>query len=302
MKPKSTATASQPTGSKGTKIYWEKGYAYCTDQFIEWCQDNPTKRVKLFSNSTQDAQEEGRTRVQLNTAKKNTYMELARYIFEHDAELRAGLMFDELLRADRTKGLISEIACDFPWFSVLHGWWRSNPTYNVAFSTADLDQDFAAQAAVAFKMQPDFPMVGDSALSLLQLTDPFPASTTPGTSAATAASTSTLPSHEDVIGGNVDANLWGLDDIDLSNMFFEDLDMNFNFASPSTFVASLPAASSATSLPDMSFPSPLATSFATPVSATSFAASLPAVSSAAASSAAPISSINPAVFSLNNAE
>ncbi|KAF8129991.1 hypothetical protein EV363DRAFT_1168601 [Boletus edulis] len=164
-------------------------------------------------------------------------------------------------------------------------------------------------------MQPDFPMVGDSASSLLQLTDPFPASTTPGTSAATAASTSaataasaaTLPSHEDVIRGNVDANLWGLDDIDLSNTFFEDLDMNFNFASPSTFVASLPAASSATSLPDMSFPSPLATSFAAPVSATSFAASLPAVSSAAASSPAasspaPISSINPAVFSLNNAE
>ncbi|KAF8443153.1 hypothetical protein L210DRAFT_3396416, partial [Boletus edulis BED1] len=182
MKPKSTATASQPTGSKGTKIYWEKGYAYRTDRFIEWCQDNPTKRVKLFSDSTQDAREEGRTRVQLNTTKKNTYMELARYIFEHDAELHAewlakpqpfvaatqrrhtalrtryheqvkrlgqtgaGLTFDELLRADRTKGLISEIACDFPWFSVLHGWWRSNPTYNVAFSTADPDQDFAAQA------------------------------------------------------------------------------------------------------------------------------------------------------------
>ncbi|KAF8420319.1 hypothetical protein L210DRAFT_3322624, partial [Boletus edulis BED1] len=147
---------------------------------IEWCQDNPTKCVKLFSDSTQDAREEGRIRVQLNTAKKNTYMELARYIFEHDAELHAewlakpqpstaiphvcslrtryhkqvkhlgqtgaGLTFNELLRADRTKGLISEIARDFPWFSVLHGWWRSNLTYNVAFSTADLDQDFVAQA------------------------------------------------------------------------------------------------------------------------------------------------------------
>ncbi|KAF8420320.1 hypothetical protein L210DRAFT_988388 [Boletus edulis BED1] len=163
-------------------------------------------------------------------------------------------------------------------------------------------------------MQPDFPMVGDSALSLLQLTDPFPASTTPGTSAATAASTSTttLPSHEDVIGGNIDANLWGLDDIDLSNTFFEDLDMNFNFASPSTFVASLPATSSATSLPDMSFPSPLATSFAAPADAIATAVSSAAALSAAvlsaavlspaALSAAPISSINPAVFSLNNAE
>ncbi|KAF8433663.1 hypothetical protein L210DRAFT_3649488 [Boletus edulis BED1] len=133
------------------------------------------------------------------------------------------------------------------------------------------------------------------------------AATAASTSAATAASATTLPSHEDVIRGNVDANLWGLDDIDLSNTFFEDLDMNFNFASPSTFIALLPAASSATSLPDMLFPSPLTTSFAAPVSAMSFATSLPAMSSAAASSpaalsAAPISSINPAVFSLNNAE
>ena len=86
MRPKPASTA-QPPGGKSSKIYWEKGYSYRTDQFIEWCQDNPTKRIKLFSDSTQDAREEGHTRVQLNAAKKNTYFELAKYIFEHDTEL-----------------------------------------------------------------------------------------------------------------------------------------------------------------------------------------------------------------------
>ena len=87
--PKSTSTAPLPAGGKTTKIFWEKGYAYCTDWFVNWCQDNPTKHVKLFSDSTQDVQEEGCSKVQLNTVKKNAFHELAQYIFENDAELKA---------------------------------------------------------------------------------------------------------------------------------------------------------------------------------------------------------------------
>ena len=70
-----------------SKIFQDKGYAHCTDQFIEWCQDNPAKHVKLFSDLTQDVQVEGHTRVQLSASKKNTYHELAQYIFKNDTEL-----------------------------------------------------------------------------------------------------------------------------------------------------------------------------------------------------------------------
>jgi hypothetical protein len=85
---KSASAIPHSTGSK-SKIFWEKGYAHRTDRFIKWCRDNPAKCVKLFSDSTQDARAEGRTRVQLNASKKNTYHELAQYIFEDDAELSA---------------------------------------------------------------------------------------------------------------------------------------------------------------------------------------------------------------------
>jgi hypothetical protein len=51
---KSASAIPHSTGSK-SKIFWEKGYAHRTDRFIEWCRDNPAKRVKLFSDSTQDA-------------------------------------------------------------------------------------------------------------------------------------------------------------------------------------------------------------------------------------------------------
>jgi post-segregation antitoxin (ccd killing protein) len=45
--------------------------------------------VKLFSDSTQDAREEGRNKSQLNSTKKGIYHELARYIFENEADVAA---------------------------------------------------------------------------------------------------------------------------------------------------------------------------------------------------------------------
>ncbi|KAH0833465.1 hypothetical protein J3R83DRAFT_12585 [Lanmaoa asiatica] len=67
--------------SAKTNILWERKWSYCTDHFIEWCTDNPTKHVKLFSDSTQDACQEGRPRTQLTSAKKELFAELAKYIF-----------------------------------------------------------------------------------------------------------------------------------------------------------------------------------------------------------------------------
>ena len=72
---------------KTLKIQWEKTYAFRTDRFVEWCNDNPDKRAKLFSDSTQDAREEGRTKAQLSSGKKNLYFELAKYIFEDEPEV-----------------------------------------------------------------------------------------------------------------------------------------------------------------------------------------------------------------------
>ena len=82
-------SALQAAPSKSLKIYWDKVYAYRTDCFIKWCTDNPTQRVKLFSDLTQDAREEGRNKSQLKSTKKGIYNELARYIFENEVDVAA---------------------------------------------------------------------------------------------------------------------------------------------------------------------------------------------------------------------
>ena len=82
-------TTSQSAGAKNLKIYWDKAYSYRTDRFVDWCRDNPTKRVKLFTDSTEDARDAGCAKQQLRTTRNSLYEELAKYVFKHDAELSA---------------------------------------------------------------------------------------------------------------------------------------------------------------------------------------------------------------------
>ncbi|KAI5990738.1 hypothetical protein EDD15DRAFT_2369449 [Pisolithus albus] len=54
-----------------------------------------------------------------------------------------------------------------PWWEDLHGFWRTNPSYNTVFSTADPGQDFAAEAQRYFSGEKStaskepLPLVGD---------------------------------------------------------------------------------------------------------------------------------------------
>ncbi|KAI6154690.1 hypothetical protein BKA82DRAFT_134867 [Pisolithus tinctorius] len=67
--PSAPPLATQPTRS-ATKavvpcVIWEKTYAVQTDCLIKWCRTHEAEQKKLFSDSTQDAQEEGRSKQQL---------------------------------------------------------------------------------------------------------------------------------------------------------------------------------------------------------------------------------------------
>ncbi|KAI9570136.1 hypothetical protein HD554DRAFT_2170324 [Boletus coccyginus] len=168
--------------------------------------------------------------------------------------MSAGLTVDDLQRATKTKRLLDifvpcildlsswlagEITQDFLWFSALHGWWRSNPIYNMVYSTADLDQDFSAQATTTFKMQLDFPTAGSSISSPSSLIDLL---------LTYAPTPFNLPGHKDVTGGNdllppcltdIDDGMWNLNDM----FTFDDLDMDFSFTDssvPSTTLLSVP--------------------------------------------------------------
>ncbi|KAI6104426.1 hypothetical protein F5141DRAFT_982618, partial [Pisolithus sp. B1] len=55
-----------------------------TDHLIEWCQTHELECKKLFSDSIQDAREEGRRKHQLHHGKNQIYVEMAKVILLHD--------------------------------------------------------------------------------------------------------------------------------------------------------------------------------------------------------------------------
>ncbi|KAI6151563.1 hypothetical protein BKA82DRAFT_3935966, partial [Pisolithus tinctorius] len=138
----------------------------------------------LFSDSMQDAWEEGRSKQQLCHGKNNIYVEIAKVIFSVGNEsveihaltqdnlgifagliqsfcslkqkyqkyimlLRqtgAGQTYDDLVSNTSMKNIIDGIQKEFPWWGDLHSWWCTNPAYNSMWSGADSGQNFAAHA------------------------------------------------------------------------------------------------------------------------------------------------------------
>ncbi|KAG2053841.1 hypothetical protein BDR06DRAFT_863379, partial [Suillus hirtellus] len=140
--------------------------------------------LKIFSDSTKDSKEEGRTRQQMTTQKNVYLQQLAATIFENDEDLKVreyfkahplaftkpiqsryfslhkkyneinvqlgqtgtGLSFEAINGNEKMRSILDWLLVAFPWWVDLHGWWRTNPTYNTLFSTADPGQDFAPEA------------------------------------------------------------------------------------------------------------------------------------------------------------
>ncbi|KAI6103174.1 hypothetical protein EDD16DRAFT_1464289, partial [Pisolithus croceorrhizus] len=55
-----------------------------TDHLIEWYLTHESEHKKLFSDSMQDAREEGRSKQQLCHGKNQIYVEMAKAIFLHN--------------------------------------------------------------------------------------------------------------------------------------------------------------------------------------------------------------------------
>ncbi|KIK13413.1 hypothetical protein PISMIDRAFT_84300, partial [Pisolithus microcarpus 441] len=159
-----------------------------TARLISWCNTYPETRIKLFSDSHQEAVNEGRRRQQMSAQKEVYFQQVADAVFTHDHDLhiwqlyaqypsvfikpiksqfqslrkkyndanktlgatRAGLTAMELREKLEMKRLLDKILDTFPWWEDLHGFWRTNPSYNTVFSTGDLGQDFAMEAQQFF--------------------------------------------------------------------------------------------------------------------------------------------------------
>ena len=143
---------------------------------------------------------------------------------------------------------------DFPWFSSLHGWWRTNPAYNTAFSSSDAGQNFAAQAATLFNVHPNFqtredhvphqqPPSSESAAGPSTTTH-FPAVTatmpTPTTTTHAPANLSTVsaPALEIEDGELRDDDIFNPGSIFDDSLFQDDMDWNLLYTT--TTVATVP--------------------------------------------------------------
>ncbi|KIJ10707.1 hypothetical protein PAXINDRAFT_36724, partial [Paxillus involutus ATCC 200175] len=58
----------------------------------------------------------------------------------------AGKTYEELIVEPRSANVVESALKGFPWWQDLHGWWRTNPAYNTAYSTAEGGQHFAVNA------------------------------------------------------------------------------------------------------------------------------------------------------------
>ena len=57
-----------------------------TTRLIAWCNTYPDRRVKLFSDSHQEASNEGRQRQQMSTQRETYYKEIAEAVFKEDGD------------------------------------------------------------------------------------------------------------------------------------------------------------------------------------------------------------------------
>ncbi|KAF7291262.1 hypothetical protein MIND_01270000 [Mycena indigotica] len=175
------------TKKRAAAIQWEKNPDW-TNISLAVLKDDPKLRLKLFSDSTQDAKKEGRTKTVGADGKKQLFGQFAKKVFEHsdmktkypdvvteyekDPQRYASLLqqrYDRLRKLYREyRGKLKETgkgveagdeACNsivqtrklFPFWDDLHAFWCELPNYNpVGVSTADSGVDHAAHTEALF--------------------------------------------------------------------------------------------------------------------------------------------------------
>ncbi|KIK23312.1 hypothetical protein PISMIDRAFT_100570, partial [Pisolithus microcarpus 441] len=161
---------------------------------LTWCNTYPDTRIKLFSDSHQEAVNEGWQHQQMSVQKEVYFQQVTDAIFphDHDQHIRqlyvqypspfvkpikslqrsqqdstgAGLTIKELKDKPEMSTLVNKILANFLWWADLHGFWRTNPSYNTVFSTANPGQDFTAGVQQYFSggqstAATGLPLVGD---------------------------------------------------------------------------------------------------------------------------------------------
>jgi hypothetical protein len=90
---KKTATAdTQEPGVERSRVPWDD---LCTDRLVDWLEDNPEDRQKLFSDLSHDAKKENRPHRVAKGSKSIFYVKMAEYIFSVDEDAKVHLEVKE---------------------------------------------------------------------------------------------------------------------------------------------------------------------------------------------------------------
>ncbi|KAJ6550644.1 hypothetical protein DFH09DRAFT_1366660 [Mycena vulgaris] len=165
------------------QVNWVKN-PHWTDKLVEFLSENPTFRIKLFSDSTADAKKEARAKQVAKDGKAVQCGVLAKYIFENDEQEQAryandsakfagavetrlrrlkkdyigflgqigatgaGLDPDQAREGSQLASVFDEVREKFPWWDELHGFWRELPNYNpIGVQSSEPGVDHASAAA-----------------------------------------------------------------------------------------------------------------------------------------------------------
>ncbi|KAH8991610.1 hypothetical protein EDB86DRAFT_2765963, partial [Lactarius hatsudake] len=156
----------------------------CTDRLINWLEDNPEDRQRLFSDSSHNAKKENRMRRVAKGSKSSFHVKMAEYIFSVDADARVreemktdtkkyakavknqimhlkrkyrgfnqelgrtgtGLTVEEIRGDVNLNNLLDKLLSGFPTWERLHGFWRTLPSFNPHLASSEPGQDLESDA------------------------------------------------------------------------------------------------------------------------------------------------------------
>ncbi|KAJ7443069.1 hypothetical protein B0H11DRAFT_2204324 [Mycena galericulata] len=159
-----------------------------TRSIITYLTDNPPFRIKLFSDSTADAKQDGRAKLVGKDGKPQQFAILGAYVFSEDPKEQAryannpgkyatsvetrmrrlkkeykawveilgatgaGLQPAQVIPGSKIESLLGDIRSKWPWWDDLHPFWRELPNYNpVGVQSSEPGKDHAADAESLFK-------------------------------------------------------------------------------------------------------------------------------------------------------
>ncbi|KAJ7469520.1 hypothetical protein FB451DRAFT_1176760 [Mycena latifolia] len=181
--PKKDDALHDDDDSGAARVSWDKDPTRA-ERVLDWLHNNVDYRVKLFSDSTQDAVAEGRKKKTGKTPKMFYYGLMADAVFSVDADasiredynkkpsryarsvenfikrLRkrygeinkelgqtgAGLRVEDVVPGSEIANKIEKIRVDFPYWEQLHRFWRTLPNFNPFTVSSEPGQDIADQA------------------------------------------------------------------------------------------------------------------------------------------------------------